>query len=95
MVNYLPLDQVHYLDATAVATDDIQRGHQGEIPQVPWQTWRSLLRLLPSDLTISIGANDGMVLLLRAVIDTMRSSTTANPSNRAQKRRPREHGLGS
>ncbi|KAJ4473714.1 hypothetical protein J3R30DRAFT_3511041 [Lentinula aciculospora] len=95
IINAFPLENVVTLDAMAVThgnhRPDVKFNHQ----HFSWETWRTLVRLLPIGITIRIGVNDGMLALLRGVIDAMARSPDALPSGRRLKRLHRQQGFGS
>ncbi|TFL04379.1 hypothetical protein BDV98DRAFT_315057 [Pterulicium gracile] len=96
IVNFLPLEQLRSIGALRIMSKDLDRriGLEAD-PTMSMQTWRTLFRLLPSDLAITIGVNDGMVVLLEAILNTMQTSSQAQHKTRRQKNQRRDIGLGS
>lgn len=96
IVNFLPLEQLRSIGALRIMSKDLDRriGLEAD-PTMSMQTWRTLFRLLPSDLAITIGVNDGMVVLLEAILSTMQTSSQAQHKTRRQKNQRRDIGLGS
>lgn len=90
------MQNMKVLDATQVMGEHLERDYDDVDPNMSMETWIRLFRLLPSDLTIMMGVNHGMVVMLKWVLETMLTARTAKPIGRKQKRCQRLRlGLGS
>lgn len=95
VINALPLEKLEILDATQIMSANYTSNVIGQDRDFSPQTWRTLLRLLPPRLTIRIGLNQGMIALVKGVVDAMRRAPQAFPSGRRLKRQRRLQGFGS
>ncbi|KAF5369225.1 hypothetical protein D9757_010027 [Collybiopsis confluens] len=95
IINAIPLQKLEFLDASALCHDSTTAFHDLGRAYFSVQTWRTLVSLLPSRLTIRIGVNNGMLSALEGIIAAMNRSTATCPSGRRLKRRQRLEGIGS
>ncbi|KAJ3745492.1 hypothetical protein DFH05DRAFT_1488209 [Lentinula detonsa] len=95
IINALPLEKLTTLDATSITHDNHQLKTNYFEQMFSWETWRTLIRLLPVGLTIRIGVNDALLALLRGAIDAMERAPDTVPSGRRLKRLNRRQGIGS
>ncbi|KAJ3994288.1 hypothetical protein F5050DRAFT_1713809 [Lentinula boryana] len=95
IINALPLEKLTTLDATSITHDNHKLNTNYFEQMFSWETWRTLIRLLPVGLTIRIGVNDALPALLRGAIDAMERAPNTVPSGRRLKRLSRQQGIGS
>ncbi|KAJ3926740.1 MAG: hypothetical protein NXY57DRAFT_978846 [Lentinula lateritia] len=94
-INALPLEKLAVFDATQVTCNNIEPDMEPYKQQFSWETWRTLVRLLPVGITIRIGVNNAMLALLSGAIDAMKRVPDTFPSGRRLKRLHRQQGVGS
>ncbi|KAF9078132.1 hypothetical protein BDP27DRAFT_1413062 [Rhodocollybia butyracea] len=95
IINAFPLDNLELFNAGPVTNDNTKSDVDSSHQQFSWETWRTLIRLLPPRLTIRIGVNNGMLALLHGVIDAMERAPRVFPHGRRRKRQRRSYGFGS
>ncbi|KAJ4492649.1 hypothetical protein C8J55DRAFT_585329 [Lentinula edodes] len=95
IINALPLEKLAVFDATQVTCNNIEPDIEPYKQQFSWETWRTLVRLLPVGITIRIGVNNAMLALLSGAIDAMKRAPDTFPSGRRLKRLHRQQGVGS
>ncbi|KAF8825916.1 hypothetical protein HHX47_DHR6000408 [Lentinula edodes] len=95
IINALPLEKLAVFDATQVTCNNIEPDIEPYKQQFSWETWRTLVRLLPVGITIRIGVNNAMLALLGGAIDAMKRAPDTFPSGRRLKRLHRQQGVGS
>ncbi|KAJ3919301.1 hypothetical protein F5877DRAFT_78190 [Lentinula edodes] len=95
IINALPLKKLAVFDATQVTCNNIEPDIEPYKQQFSWETWRTLVRLLPVGITIRIGVNNAMLALLGGAIDAMKRAPDTFPSGRRLKRLHRQQGVGS